>query len=805
MPKFLKLLLACIAAGVVFAGSLFPVVGAAGLSSNKMASSLASTSADLIKGDMPQITTITDSEDKPIAWIYDQQRITVPSEDISQNIKLAIISMEDRRFLEHNGVDWQGTARAFLTNFTSGGVQQGASSIDQQLIKNYQFLVSAQNESERRAAIEVTPARKLREIRMALALDKELSKDEILTKYLNLISFGNGAFGVQVAAKTYFGVDAKDLTVPQAAMLAGMVQSTSMYNPYTNPEETTERRNTIIDAMVSTQSISAADAEKYKAEPLGVLDRPQAVPNGCITAGSRGFFCDYVLQYLQANGISRETMSRGGYTIKTTLNNEVQDSMQDSLDTYGQPKQDGVAEVMSVVAPGTDSHKVLAVGSSRQYGLDQSNYETVQPQPYSIVGDGAGSIFKIFTVAAAMEKGMGTNTTLSVPTRLNLEGFGAGGAAGCPPGMYCVENAGSYPSSLSVTDALAQSPNTAFVKLISEVGVKPAVDMSVRLGLRSYAENGSAPNGQSVQDFAIDNNQGSFTLGPDAVNALELSNVGATLSSGGTWCPPSPIDSITDANGKPVGLTELPCEQAVPEGLASTLATAMGKDDQPNGTSANAASAAGWSLPLAGKTGTTETHRSSAFLGFTNRYAAATYAFNDGSQTSSLCTGPLRQCGWGDLYGGDEPARTWYRAFAPIAQALGPIEPFRPDPAYQAGTTAAQNAPDVVGLSQSAATSRLEGSGYVVRTRLSPGAGAPYGQVLSVEGNTSLPGSTLTLVISDGSPGDGSPGARGGTGGTGGAGGTTGGNGGTGGTVGPDGAEVRDVPGYAPLTIAPNG
>jgi len=780
---------------------LFPIVGAAGLSSNKMASSLASTSADLIKGDMPQITTVTDSHDKPIAWIYDQQRITVPSDQISENAKLAIISMEDRRFLEHQGVDWQGTARAFLTNFTSGGVQQGASSIDQQLIKNYQFLVSAKNESERRAAIEVTPARKLREIRMALALDKELSKDEILTKYLNLVSFGNGAFGIQAAAKTYFGIDAKDLTVPQAAMLAGMVQSTSMYNPYTNPEDTTNRRNIIIDAMVSTQSITAADAEKYKAEPLGVLDRPQSVPNGCITANSRGFFCDYVLQYLQANGISRETMSRGGYTIKTTLDEEVQDSVQNSLNNFGGPHQPGVAEVMSVVEPGQDSHKVLAVASSRPYGLDQSNDETVQPQPFSMVGDGAGSIFKIFTVAAAMEKGMGTNTSLSVPARLNLEGFGAGGASGCPPGMYCVENAGSYPSSLSVTDALAQSPNTAFVNLISQIGVKPAVDMAVRLGLRSYAENGTAPNGQSLQDFAIDNNQGSFTLGPDAVNALELSNVGATLASNGRWCPPSPIDSITDSSGREVSLNELPCEQAVPAGLANTLAVAMGKDDQPRGTSAEAAAGAGWGYPIAGKTGTTETHRSSAFLGVTNRYAAATYAFNDGSQTASLCTTPLRQCGWGDLYGGDEPARTWYNAFSPIANARGPLEPFQPDPAYQAGTTAATDAPEVVGLSQSAATSRLEQAGFKVQTRPSSGGGVPYGQVLSVEGNTSVPGSTLTLVISDGESGSGSSSGRGNGGGT--SGGNTGG-GGAGGTVGPDGAEVRDVPGYAPLTIAPN-
>lgn len=795
--KLLKLLATCVAAGIVVAGSLFPVVGAFGMSSNKMASSLAATSADLVKGDLPQITTVTDANGEPLAWVYDQQRVVVDSSDIAQSMKLALISMEDRRFLEHQGVDWQGTVRAFLTNATAGEVQQGASSIDQQLIKNFQFLVSAQSESERREAVEVTPARKLREIRMALALDKELPKDEILTKYLNLVSFGNGAFGVQVAAQTYFGVNAKDLSVPQSAMLAGMVQSTSMYNPYINPEATLERRNTIIDAMADTGAIPQADAANYKSEPLGVLERPQSIPNGCITAGSRGFFCDYVLNYLQANGVSSEQLSRGGYTIRTTLDPEVQDSVQNALDTYGQPDGQGVAEVMSVVLPGKDSHKVVAVGSSRRYGLDQANNETVQPQPFSLVGNGAGSVNKIFTVAAAMEKGLGTNSVLPVPARVQLSGFGTGGAQGCPAGMYCVQNAGSYASSLSVTDALAQSPNTTFVNMISQVGVAPTVDMAVRLGLRSYATNGTAPDGQSMANFIKDNNLGSFTLGPEAVNALELSNVGATLASGGVWCPPSPIESIVDANGKPVALTESPCEQVVEEGLANTLAVAMSKDDQPGGTSAAAAGTHGWSLPMSGKTGTTESNRSSAFLGFTNQYASAVYAYNDGTTTTELCTGPLRQCSYGNLFGGREPALTWYRAFSPIATKYGPISLPAPDPEYQRGISGSRGAPNVVGMSQSAATSILESAGYDVQIVFVSGSGRAYGTVVSADDSLDIQGGTITLSISDGSGSGGS-----GTGGAGG-GGAGGAGGAGGGAVGPGGTEVREIPGYGEATIAP--
>ena len=787
-----KLVATCVATGVVTAGALFPIAGAAGLASNKMADSLAGTSADLIKGELPGVTTVTDASGTPMAWLYDQQRQVVPSQDINPNMKLAILAIEDRRFAEHQGVDWKGTARAFLTNASSGDVQQGASTIDQQLVKNYQFLVSAENDAERRAAIETTPARKIKEIRMALTLDKELPKDEILSKYLNLVSFGNGSFGIQVAAQTYFGTDAKNLTVPQAAMLAGMVQSTTGFNPYKFPDAAKERRNIVLDTMAETGALPAADAARYKQEPLGILDKPKQIPRGCITAGERGFFCDYVLTYLEQNGMSREMVERGGYTIKTTLDTKVQDSVQNSLDTYGQPYGDGVAEVMSVVRPGKDSHKVVAVASSRHYGLDPEKMETVQPQPYSLIGDGAGSVFKIFTVAAAMEKGLGTSSYLSVPRRVELEGMGAGGAAGCSPGMYCVENAGSYPSSLSVTDALAQSPNTAFVNLIKDVGVAPTVDMAVRLGLRSYDQKGSAPGGDSIAGAAKKSNQGSFTLGPNAVNPLELSNVGATLASGGTWCPPSPIDSITDRNGKPVQIGEPACSQVVEPGLADTLSNALSKDDQGNGTSANSARAIGWSLPLSGKTGTTESHRSSAFLGYTNQYAAATYAYNDGPSTSELCSGPLRQCGYGDLYGGMEPAKTWYSAMSPIATTYGPVALPQPDPVYQSGKSS-DSVPDVEGMSQSAATSALTGAGFQVQSRMVAGGGAPYGQVVGIDAGAGIPGSQVTIRVSDGSGASGGPGAGGGTGaGTGNQAPITG-----------DGPMVVNVPGMPPITITP--
>ncbi|NKR80938.1 PASTA domain-containing protein [Rhodococcus hoagii] len=739
-------------AGVLLAGAMFPLAGGFGFASNRAADAVDNVSAELVEGTVPAVSTMTDVAGNPIAWLYEQRRFEVPSDQISNEMKLAIVSIEDKRFADHHGVDWQGTLRAAMTNTTSGEVQQGASTIDQQYVKNYQLLVVARNDAERRAAIETTPARKIREIRMALTLDKKLTKDEILTRYLNLVPFGNGSFGVQDAAQTYFGVDAKDLNLTQAAMLAGMVQSSSALNPYTNVDGVTERRNTVLDTMIANIPERANEIRAAKSTPLGVLPTPNSLPRGCIAAGDRGFFCDYALQYLAASGISREQINKGGYTIKTTLDPVVQDSVKKALVKNADPKLDGIANVMNVVQPGQDQHRVLAMGSSRTYGLDTSNEETVQPQPYTLVGHGAGSIFKIFTTAAAMEKGLGTSAVLDVPQRFEARGMGNGGARGCPAATYCVQNAtNNYPATMSVTDALAQSPNTAFVKLIQSTGVTPTVDMAVRLGLRSYTATGSSGFGdQSMADMQKSQNLGSFTLGPTWVNPLELANVAATLASHGKWCPPTPIDSITDREGKPVSLTQQACEQVVDPGLADTLAVAMSKDDAPGGTSFGAASAAGWKLPMSGKTGTTESHMSSGFLGFTNNFAASVLVYGDSPTPGEICSGPLRPCGDGNLYGGTEPARTWFDAMMPVVGNFGPTTLPAVDDKYVRGSQNAQ-VPEVVGMTQDAAAAALKAAGFAVNP-VSTKSDAPKGNVTgSAPSGLAVPGSAITIYVSDGS------------------------------------------------------
>lgn len=746
----MKLAVAVMLAGLIVAAAIFPIAGGGGYLTARTADDLAMSSRSVIGGEAPEITTITDANGDPMAWLYDQRRTSVEEWEISRDMKNAIVSIEDRRFWDHSGVDWQGTLRAALANLTSGSVQQGASTIEQQLIKNHTLLVEAETEAERRAATATDYGRKLREIRIAQDLEDEMTKEEVLTGYLNIVPFGNGAFGIENAARTYFDASAKDLNIPQSALLAGLVQQTSGLNPYTNPDGAMARRNDVLRAMADTGAITQAQANDAIATDLGVLPEPNRLPQGCIAAGDRGFFCDYVIDYLATHGLDRTKLSRGGYTVKTTLDPVVQDNAQRGLREQASPTAGGVAEVMSIVEPGADSRRVLAMASSRVYGLDAEAMQTVQPQPFTPVGNGAGSIFKIFAATAAVEKGMGIDTSLPVPRRYEASGLGDGGAAGCPPGLYCVENTGTFPPSMTLREALAKSPNTPFVAMSEQVGVDGVVDMAVRLGMRSYTVPGSFDGESSVAQYVSDNTLGSFVLGPTPVDGLELSNVGATLASDGRWCEPNPIEEITDRDGNPVQIDRPDCEQAVDAGVAHAMAQALSADTV-DGTAEDAARAYGWDGPVAAKTGTTESNQSAAFLGFTAGLAAAVYAYNDSPTVTELCTSPLRQCGSGDLYGGREPARTWFSAVSPIIEDHGGKTLPEMAPEYGAGTAKA-SMPPVEGMQEADARKTLEDAGYKVDSVTASQTGRPRGTVTGVRvPGLLLEGGTVTLEVSDGS------------------------------------------------------
>ncbi|MGE3289697.1 MAG: transglycosylase domain-containing protein [Pseudonocardia sp.] len=661
-----------VAGGVVLAAALAPVAVLSGTTLAAAAGAPVDPGA-LADPHLPAATTITDATGAPIARLYDQDRDPVPSAMIAPAMKGAIIAVEDRRFLQHGGVDPVGTLRALLHD-AAGGDRQGGSTLTQQYVKNYLLYVTARTDAEREAATAPSLRRKLDEARLALAVDHAASKDTILTGYLNLVAFGRGFYGVQAAARGWFATSADRLTIPQAALLAGMVQSPATFDPLTHPEVATQRRDLVIGLMRDQGMIDDAQAAAATAAPLGVVADPTPPPRGCTGAGGAGFFCTAVVAQLAAAGIDPDQLTTGGYTVRTTLDPRAQAAAEAAVAHEVSATAPHAADVLSVVEPGAAAHPVRAMAASRHYGTGPG--ATLAGLPYEPEGLGAGSVYKIFTAASALEQGVvGIDSTIDVPPSGYLSPIYKG--AGNRP--VPVDNAGDYPPQLTLSEALALSPNTAFVALEERTGIAPVVEMAERLGMTSL----TVPFGDGPPPGQAARSQASFTLGVSPTSGLELANVMATLAAHGTWCPPQLVTSVTGPDGAAVPIPAPPCRQAVDPALADSLMAALGHDDTDGGTSATAAGITGWHRPVAAKTGTTQRNQSASFVAATPTAAAAAIVFDDSPHPGPLCDGsPPHPCSGGNLFGGTAPARTVYRALGTFlaGQPAAPLP--EPDPRY---------------------------------------------------------------------------------------------------------------------------
>src|SRR6478672_11685755 len=510
-----RLVLGTLLAGVLVAGLLLPYSVGMGLAANSVTTAIEDAKSDPLDGEIPLRTNLTDSSGATFATLYDQNRVEVPLSSISDYLQVAVISMEDRRFYQHQGVDWRGTVRALLRNAQAD-------------------------------AIASTPIRKLREAKMALSLEQTHTKAEILERYLNLVAFGPSQYGAEAASQWFFGVSADRLTLAQAALLAGMVNNPPKYNPLdeNHVQDARNRRDLVLDVMVAAGRLSKATAEDIKKQDLGL--NPNRTRNGCIPAdnsATNGFFCQYALDYLAQAGFDAKTVARSGWTVKTTLDPAVMAAAKAAATSNADPTVPGVERIANAVAVvGKDEpRKVLALAANRPYGLDATKGQTVQRLPTTFAPLGAGSTFKVFTAAAAMEMGLGTNATIEVPAEYS--------SPLVPTGSF--KNAGSYPASMTLAQALATSRNTAFVALEDPVGLQKVAEMAVRLGMRGYSLDAGqvdpafASAGTDYTAQVTAQKMASFTLGVSPVSPLELANVGATLNSDGRWCPPTPIDTIT--------------------------------------------------------------------------------------------------------------------------------------------------------------------------------------------------------------------------------------------------------------------
>src|SRR3954447_5972485 len=371
-----SLLLCGLLSGVVVAAAAFPAAAMSGLVAKAGGKSFSALPSELKSFNSPQITRIYANDGKTlISQFYDEFRSDVPLKEISPYMRQAIVAAEDRQFSHHNGLDLKGVARAFVNN-NSGKSQQGASTLTMQWVR-MGLAYSATNPQEVVDATKDTPKRKVTEMKYALQVEKELTKDQILERYLNIAPFGNQAYGVFAASQVYFNKKPKDLTVGQAAMLAGMVKAPTSFNP-TSPGGYTQildrRNNYVIPGMVQLGMITQADADKAVKEPIPKLVKP--VGNGCVSVAKNawGFFCDYFYRWWMGREEFGETaydrerrLKSGGYRITTTLDVKAQTSARANITDQIKDSNKN-ALLVAAVEPG--SGKVRALAANRKYKLD---------------------------------------------------------------------------------------------------------------------------------------------------------------------------------------------------------------------------------------------------------------------------------------------------------------------------------------------------------------------------------------------------------------------------------------------------
>ncbi|MFD7546081.1 transglycosylase domain-containing protein [Streptomyces sp. NPDC059578] len=650
-----KFLGVSVLAGVVLAGIALPAAGALGLAAKGSVDSFDEIPANLKRPPLSQRTTILDSEGGPLATVYSRDRTVVPLKDISPYMQKAVIAIEDSRFYEHGAIDAKGILRALNENAQSGGVAQGASTLTQQYVKNVFVEEAGDDPTKVAQATQQTLGRKIRELKYAIQVEEELGKKRILENYLNITFFGQQAYGIEAASQRYFSIPAKKLNVEQAALLAGIVQSPSRYDPVNDEAEATKRRNVVLQRMAEVGDITQAEAAKAKAKPLGLkVKRPQ---NGCITAvNGGGFFCDYVRNVFltdPAFGKTKEDRAkiwnRGGLTIRTTMDPQAQESVQDSVKKHVY-KSDKVATAMSIVEPGTG--KILAMGQSRPYGLGKG--ETVLNLSVDKdMGGGAGfqpgSTFKPIVAAAAIEGGVPATKVFPSPYKMPFPSP----VDTCGGGKYVntsneeLENENeSEVGPYGMKEATAKSVNTYYVELISEIGICPVTTLAKQMGVER-ADGGKLAQGPSI------------ALGTEEMSPLTMAGAYATFASRGTYCTPVAIQSITNAEKKSLRVPKSTCSRAMSERTADTVNTLLrGVVEAGTGQEAGLGS-----RPSAGKTGTTDFRYAAWFVGYTPNAAGAVWV-GDPAHKQRMVNITIGGQYHDKVFGGQVPGPIWRDAMS---------------------------------------------------------------------------------------------------------------------------------------------
>ncbi|GAA1646312.1 hypothetical protein GCM10009828_089120 [Actinoplanes couchii] len=643
-------------AAVTVAAAAFPAVAIAGLAAKAGAEELGEMPSELTAQTSPQVSRIFASDGKTqIAIMYDEFRSDVPLDKISKSMQDAIVAAEDHKFFEHNGVDLKGVARALVSN-NQGGSKQGASTLTMQYVR-MALAYNATNPQEVVNATKDTASRKVSEMKYALQLEKDLTKQQILERYLNMAPFGNGAYGINAASQVYYGKKPADLTVAEAALLAGMVKAPTAFDPTTDTgyPQALDRRNYIIGNMVDLKMITADEATAAK--KIKVKRTTQRPTSGCVSVAKNhwGFFCDYFYRWwLSQDAFGATTYDRerllkeGGYRIVTTLDIEAQSDARKEI-TERQSDNNPNALMLAAVEPGTGA--VRALSANRKFKIDNADKpqnklssnpadaakgirgtypNTTNPiitGSTGVPGYQAGSVFKMFTMVAALEAGMGLDTTINSPAKYKSQ-YIDNSSSGCG-GFYCPSNASaSEAGNFNMWTGFGKSVNTYFIPLQERVGADKVVQVAQKFGIKFRSDEDASLAKNSANDW------GAFSLGVSASTPLDIANAYATLAADGKYCEPTPIEQITTADGTEIDTGKSSCVRATSKDVARQ---ALDAARCPVGDRAQLGNCAGSTAPqvrdvvghpVFGKTGTTDNDKTAALVVGTRSLVVAGYLAN---------------------------------------------------------------------------------------------------------------------------------------------------------------------------------
>ena len=675
------------AGGALVAALAVPFVATSGIAVRNAATKFNNLSTPEL-GQLPVRSEILDRRGNLLAYYYGRgiDRVPVSYSQISPVMRQAIVAIEDSRFYQHGALDFKGTIRALVNNLQHKAVQ-GGSTLAQQYVKNVEILSAPNPQAAFANATMDTIGRKIRELRMAVQVEHTMTRNQILAGYLNAAFFGNSAYGIEVAANRYFSTGASHLTLPQAAMLAGLVENPARYNPLLNPHEATLRRNTVLMRMAQLGYITQAQSGAAQKLPLGLT--PSILQTGCTSNSAKyaAYFCDYVLAVIHHDAAYKKVAARldgvGGLKIYTTLDPRDQGAAQNAVNYELPPPPSSVnpgknAATEVLVQPGTGAVRAIAIDRPYGFGRHQNVIDyAVGPQYNGGEGVQIGSTGKVYVMVTALAQGIPFGYSKTVGFSATVSGYT--NCKGQPTSPWNVHNdeserGGHYTLYTGTTASI----NVFFAYLEQKVGLCNVVRTAAKMGL-------TWPDGKSLlhpdraeHHYLSADNDPSFTLGADNVAPIDVAAADATLPARGIYCHPIALSKLATMAGQNLPVESADCHRV----LSRTVADAANYILQGDLTGLGTAPQDAIGRPAAAKTGTADQYVSAFFVGYTPDLLGVVWVGNPADPYTFPMSGMgscYRNGCSGVMYGSMAPGQTWQRTFL-HARLASPPQNFVPVP-----------------------------------------------------------------------------------------------------------------------------